>query len=110
MIKASLKIFLIALMLSLNIEASVIKISKPTKHSVNQKINRNVKSLDEFNALKKPLKINPVNKDISGRASQRYVGEKAEVAINPDTNNIVSVNPTSSKKAERLKRQENDKN
>jgi hypothetical protein len=30
--------------------------------------------------------------------------EKAEVVINPKTNKIISVNPTSSKKAEKLKR------
>jgi RHS repeat-associated protein len=80
-----------------------------TKHSLNQKINRKVKTSDELDAIRNPLDKRPVKYDSQGRPSQRYVGEKAEVAINPDTNKIVSVNPTSSKKAARLKRR-NERN
>lgn len=76
-----------------------------TGHAVNQKINRGVRSADELDALKNPLKKGPVKVDSQGRNSQRMVGEKAEVVVNPDTHKIVSVNPTSSKKAARLKKQ-----
>jgi hypothetical protein len=76
-----------------------------TAHSVEQKINRQVRSADELDALKNPLDVRPVKIDSLGRPSQRYIGERAEVAINPETGRIVSVNPTSSKKAERLLRQ-----
>ena len=79
-------------------------VPKPTRHSVNQKINREVKSSDELDAIKNPLDKRPIKTDSLGRRSQRSVGERAEVAVNPDTNKIVSVNPTSTKKAERLKR------
>ncbi|SMC17231.1 phage putative head morphogenesis protein, SPP1 gp7 family [Clostridium acidisoli DSM 12555] len=63
-------------------------------------------------ALTNPLDIKSIKIDDLGRKSKRYIGEKAEVAINPDKGNIVSVNPTSTKKAERLlkKRDENNEN
>lgn len=79
-----------------------------TEHGVQQKINREVRSADELQALKDPLKVGEVKIDSKGRPSQRYVGEKAETVINPETKKIVSVNPTSTKKAERLKRQKED--
>jgi RHS repeat-associated protein len=79
-----------------------------TEHGVQQKINREVRSADELQALKDPLKVGEVKIDSKGRPSQRYVGEKAETVINPETKKIVSVNPTSSKKAERLKKQRKD--
>jgi len=60
--------------------------------------------LDELDAIKTPLDVKKVKVDQLGRSSQRRTGPKAEVAINPDTGNIVSVNPTSTKKAERLLR------
>jgi len=77
---------------------------KHSKHSLNQKINRKVKTSDELDAIRNPLDKRPVKYDSQGRPSQRSIGEKAEVAVNRDTNTIVSVNPTSSKKAARLKR------
>jgi len=76
-----------------------------SEHSIQQKINRQVSSANELAAIKKPLSIKPTKIDHLGRPSQRYIGEKAEVAINPETKKIVSVNPTSSKKAERLMHQ-----
>ena len=40
--------------------------------------------------------------DALGRVSQRYIGKEAEVVINPKSGKIVSVNPTSTKKAMNL--------
>jgi YD repeat-containing protein len=37
-----------------------------------------------------------------GRQSQRFIGREAEVVLNPQTGQIISVNPTSSAKAARL--------
>ncbi|HTE02121.1 MAG TPA: PAAR domain-containing protein [Mucilaginibacter sp.] len=53
-------------------------------------------------ALKNPLAINDPAVDKNGRTSQRFIGKKAEVVVNPKTGKIVSVNPTSSKKANKL--------
>jgi len=58
-----------------------------------------------LDALKKPLKIGDVNTDKLGRQSQRFTGETGEVVVNPQTSKVISVNPTSTKKAARLKRQ-----
>ena len=67
-------------------------------------MNRQVKSSDELDAIRNPLDVRPVKVDSLGRPSQRIIGEKAEIVINPETGKVVSINPTSSKKAARLKR------
>lgn len=105
-----LSIFLIT-SLSSTLESGIVKKTfTPTKHSIHQKINRGVASKSINDALKNPLQKNPVKTDNLGRPSQRYIGEKAEVAINPNTNKIVSVNPTSKQKAEKLKKAQDDNN
>jgi hypothetical protein len=58
-----------------------------------------------LDALKNPLKIGDVKTDQLGRQSQRFIGETGEVVVNPQTGRVISVNPTSAKKAERLLRQ-----
>lgn len=77
----------------------------PTRHSVNQKINRGVSTADELDAYRNPLQVRDVVYDELGRPSQRYVGRQAEVVLNPETGGIVSVNPTSTSKLQRLLRQ-----
>jgi pyocin large subunit-like protein len=80
-----------------------------TRHGVNQKINRRVRTADELDAIRNPLDTRPIKVDELDRPSQRVVGRNAEVVRNPDTGEIVSVNPTSTKKAERLLRRLEDK-
>jgi hypothetical protein len=75
-----------------------------TSHGVSRKVERGVRSVDELQALKNPLKVNDIVVDKLGRKSQKFIGEKATVAINPDTGKIISVYPTSTKLAERLKK------
>ncbi len=75
-----------------------------TEHGLDQKITRGVRSADVLDAYKKPLEVRPVKIDDLGRPSQRFIGSRAEVAINPETNKIVSVNPTSSAKVARILR------
>jgi hypothetical protein len=53
-------------------------------------------------AVKNPLQVREVVTDQLGRESQRFIGREAEVVINPQTGNVISVNPTSSAKAARL--------
>ncbi len=55
-----------------------------------------------LDARKNPLKINDIVMDQFGRRSQRFIGDTAEVVINPLTVKIVSINPTSSRKAAKL--------
>jgi RHS repeat-associated protein len=73
-----------------------------TKHGINDVINRKIKPADVLDAIKNPLKTGAVKYDTFGRPSQRIVGSKAEVVINPVTRDVVSANPTSSSKAARL--------
>lgn len=49
------------------------------------------------------MQVKNIKYDKFKRPSQRYIGEKAEVAINPEVNKIVSMNPTSTRKAKKLK-------
>ena len=63
---------------------------------------------DVRNALIKPLDIKEIKIDNLGRKSQKFIGEKATISINPETGNIIQTNPTSSKLAERLKRRVED--
>ncbi|MBW1617022.1 MAG: hypothetical protein JRJ49_10965, partial [Deltaproteobacteria bacterium] len=77
---------------------------KPTIHSIEQKINRGVRSADELDAIKNPLKVTDVKVDKLGRPSQQMIGEKATVVLNPDNEKIISVWPTSTKKATKLKK------
>ncbi|MFY0604496.1 MAG: hypothetical protein JXQ93_11130, partial [Flavobacteriaceae bacterium] len=86
--------------------ANGVKVTGFTKHGLNQKMNRGVKSSSVLDAVKNPLKTGDVKIDGAGRPSQRFTGAKAEVAVNPETGKVVSTNPTSTKKAARLKRQQ----
>jgi len=73
-----------------------------TEHSLQRAIERGVTREAIFYAIESPLKVGPIKLDARGRPSQRFIGKKAEVVLNPETRGIVSVNPTSTKKAEKL--------
>jgi len=73
-----------------------------TKHGVERAIERGVSPTAIKDAIKNPLKVGEVVTDKAGRQSQRYVGKTAETVVNPQTGKIISVNPTSTKKAEAL--------
>ena len=90
------------------IEKATIKTANGTEikgftgHGVNRAIERGVKPSAIKDAIKNPLKVGEVVTDKLGRQSQRYVGKTAEVVVNPQVGKIVSVNPTSTKKATKL--------
>ena len=89
--------------------ANGLKIGAFTEHGLNRAIGsagrKGVKPDAILDALKNPLKINDVVIDQLGRPSQRFIGRVGEVVVNPHTGKIISVNPTSSSKAERLLKQ-----
>jgi hypothetical protein len=72
------------------------------KHALKRAIERNVFKESIFETLNTPLKIEKIKIDNFGRPSQCFIGKKAEVVINPEINQIVSVKPTSSNKADKL--------
>jgi RHS repeat-associated protein len=71
-------------------------------HGVDRAIYRGVSPKAILDALKKPLKIKDIKFDFLGRPSQRLIGRNAEVVINPVTKKVISVNQTSTRKAEKL--------
>lgn len=73
-----------------------------TNHALERAVQREVSKESILDTLASPLKIEDVKIDSLGRSSQRFIGQKAEVVINPETNQVVSVNPTSTKKYEKL--------
>ena len=73
-----------------------------TEHGMQRAIQRGVNEKAIFDALTNPLQVREIKIDHLGRPSQRFIGREAEVVINPSTNQIVSVNPTSTKKIEKL--------
>lgn len=80
-----------------------------TKHGVNRAIGsygrKGVSPLQMLDAIKNPLKVGDVITDNLGRQSQRFIGQWGTVAVNPKTGLIISVNPTSTKRAAKLMRQ-----
>jgi len=83
-------------------EAAQIGIKGFTAHAVDQAITRGVKPAQILDALKNPLKIGETKVDSLGRQSQTIVGSKATVVVNPETGKVVTIYPTSTKRAERL--------
>ncbi|MDF7637208.1 minor capsid protein [Leuconostocaceae bacterium ESL0958] len=81
-----------------------IKIEAVSLHAVNRMIDRGVTNSDIISTLEKPYKVNEVKIDDSGRPSMRFVGKQCEFAINPETGNLLSVNPINHK----VKRQYGD--
>lgn len=82
--------------------AAKLSIKGMTGHAVDQAINRSVKPVQILDAIKNPLKIAEAKVDSLGRQSQKIVGEKATVVVNPETGKIVTVYPTSTRTAEKL--------
>ncbi|HEU4495863.1 MAG TPA: RHS repeat-associated core domain-containing protein, partial [Flavobacterium sp.] len=85
-------------------QAGKVTIKGFSKHSLNRAIERGVKPAAILDALKNPIKVGNIVVDDLGRPSIRYVGRSAEVAVNPSTGIITSINPTSTKKVARILR------
>lgn len=84
------------------ISSQNIKIKNISNHAVDRAIERKVSAINTKEALINPLKVGKMKADEKGRLSQKYIGEKATVSINPDTGVVIQVNPTSTKYAKRL--------
>lgn len=83
--------------------AGAVTVTGMTGHAVDQAISRGVKPAQILDAIKNPLKIAAPKTDSLGRVSQKLVGEKASVVVNPESGKVVTVHPTSTKTAEKLK-------
>ena len=84
------------------INNSSLKITGFTEHGLERMLSRGINPTSVIDALKNPIQINAIKWDYLGRPSQRFIGEKVEVVINPQTKKILSVNSTSSKKLNKI--------
>jgi hypothetical protein len=78
---------------------------KMGEHAVEQATARGVKASQIIDAARNPLKVTETKIDALGRPSQKLIGEKATIAVNPEIGKITTVHPTSSKLAEKLLRE-----
>ena len=76
-----------------------VRVTGISIHAAEQAENRKVSKKDILDATERSLYISPVTVDPKGRPSKQYLGKDATVAINPNNGNIVSVWPTSTKRA-----------
>lgn len=61
-------------------------------------------AVDEIKeALKTPIDVKPLRTDSQGRSSQKYIGKKATVTVNPESGELVQCNPTDSDMVRRIK-------
>lgn len=81
-----------------------ITITGISAHGYERQDERNVPVEDIKDALTSPLKIKDPVIDDHGRRSQRFIGEKATVNVNPDTGNIPTVWRTGSKTVKKYKK------
>lgn len=78
-----------------------VRVTGISIHAAEQAENRKVTKKDILDAVERSLYIGHVTIDPKGRQSKQYLGKDATVAINPNNGNIVSVWPTSTKRARR---------
>ncbi len=81
-----------------------IRINRMSKHYAERMNERNVSMKDVKDALTSPLHIGEVVVDESGRKSQRFIGEKATVNVNPDDGTVVTVWKTGKNTAKKYKK------
>ena len=81
-----------------------IEITGATAHMRKRMMERSIRVADVTDALRKPLVVGKIRLDSHGRPSVRFTGGRAEVAVNPDTGMLLSVNRTHAKRAKKLKK------
>ena len=74
-------------------------------HSVDRLIEREIEAIDIKEALINPVSVTEVKYDELNRPSKKYIGEKATVAVNPETGKIVTVHGTHKKLLRKLERE-----
>ena len=80
----------------------VFSYNRMYNHVQSRALLRGVSPSEVNDALSNPLKVTEVKYDASGRPSVQYVGQKATVAVNPNTGKVITTWKTSSKLANKL--------
>lgn len=73
------------------------RVTSISDHASSQAQNRKVTTENIIDTIKNPLYIRKITVDDLGRKSQRFIGNKATVNINPDTGIITTLWPTGTK-------------
>jgi hypothetical protein len=81
---------------------SVPNLYSHTGHSLDQKITRSIRSVDELETLRNPIDASSVRLDAKGRPSQKLIGPKATLVVNPKNKKIVTLYPTSGRQVRQL--------
>ena len=81
-----------------------IGVTKFSKHMEERASERKVSVNDIKDALINPLYIDEIKIDSLGRPSQRFIGEKATVNVNPQTGTIATIWKTGKNKINKYKR------
>ena len=72
-------------------------VPKRTAHGADRMRERGISDQQAADAIINPLATNPVVLDERGRPSQKHIGREATVAVNPETQQIVTAYRTSSR-------------
>ena len=67
-----------------------LEVTGISEHVIERAVTRHFSFEGALDALQNPIKIGKIKIDEKGRPSQRFLGSKAEIAINPETGNIIS--------------------
>ena len=81
-----------------------ITITSVSDHALERIQERAILMEDILDAIRNPLKVNPIKTDDDGRRSFCIIGSKATVYINPDSGQIATTHKTHSKTAKKLKK------
>lgn len=82
--------------------SSGVTVTALSEHFAQRATERSISVANVLQALQNPLEIGRIKTDNYGRQSQKLIGEKATVAINTETGNIVTVHATRAKTAKKL--------
>ena len=85
--------------------ANGLKVSNFSQHMKERAVERNLSVDDIKDALTKPLHIDEVKTDCLGRPSQRFIGEKATVNVNPKTGTVSTIWKTGQAKIKKYKKE-----
>lgn len=75
-----------------------------SKHAIERIESRKVLTSDVADSLTKPLSIDKIKVDQSGRKSIKFIGEKATTYVNPTNKKIATIHPTHTAVANNLKK------
>ncbi|MCI5918159.1 MAG: DUF4258 domain-containing protein [Roseburia sp.] len=87
----------------LGLFANNVQIKGVSNHVIVRMNERKVDVTDIIDAIENPLSITPIKTDEKGRKSFKQIGEKATIAINPETGVLTTVHKTHTKLVKKLK-------